>query len=379
MYFHVIWLKEKNWEQAELDFLIKWWDENFIRDFLAVWGAVIVSISQYDWEAKDFGNIMLAVGYKNAEIQIIFPWEDLEERLYFFASLGLAPQVFNFMDNPIPEFQMKDMIKNVFIKIKEESQQLQAQQEQIQLAETKKYEERWMQDWLKSLNDNIDRMEQVLKVGIGILSGTDIKKLEDMINEMKKIRLWTNFNKMAEIVFDAHEFVLRMENQIFEALGDEKFLIDRNSYVNNIDVITETFKLSRAKDKMVFDQSKMDVTESVYSVLWPVAVFSQFIYKDFSNTVKSSSANELFDVLMNLVEYFVLTVIIVLSISWSLAPMIWYNFSLYALPAFGWLWLLVYLFNSLKLNKLRMKISAFVILAWIYWYGLILLKNTFVF
>lgn len=379
MYFHVIWLKEKNWEQAELDFLIKWWDENFIRDFLAVWGAVIVSISQYDWEAKDFGNIMLAVGYKNAEIQIIFPWEDLEERLYFFASLGLAPQVFNFMDNPIPEFQMKDMIKNVFIKIKEESQQLQAQQEQIQLAETKKYEERWMQDWLKSLNDNIDRMEQVLKVGTGILSGTDIKKLEDMINEMKKIRLWTNFNKMAEIVFDAHEFVLRMENQIFEALGNEKFLIDRNSYVNNIDVITETFKLSRAKDKMVFDQSKMDVTESVYSVLWPVAVFSQFIYKDFSNTVKSSSANELFDVLMNLVEYFVLTVIIVLTISWLLAPMLWYNFSLYALPAFGRLWLLVYLFNSLKLNKLRMKISAFVILAWIYWYGLILLKNTFVF
>lgn len=379
MYFHVIWLKEKNWEQSWLDFLIKWWDEIFIRDFLAAWWTVIVSIAPYEWKDRDFGNIMLAVGYKNTEVQMVFSWEDLEERLYFFASLGLAPQVFNFIDNPIPEFQMKDMIKNVFIKIKEESQQIQAKQEQEQLAETKKYEEKWLQKWLDSLNDNIDRMEQILKAGEWILSWADMKELEDMVNEMKKIRLWTNFNKMAELVFDAHEFVLCMEDQIFKALGNEKFLIDRNSYVNNIDVITETLKLSKANDKQIFDPSKMDLNESVYSMLWPVTIFSKFIYKDFLSTIRTSSTNDLFDILMNLIEYFVWIIIIVLVISRLLSPMLWYSFSLYALPAFGRLGLLVYLLNNLHLNKLRIKIASFVVLAWIYWYGLILLKNTFVF
>ena len=72
-----------------------------------------------------------------------------------------------------------------------------------------------------------------------------------------------------EVKYDVFENELNNKKlkSVYLLYGNEKFLIDRNSYVNNIDVITETFKLSRAKDKMVFDQSKMDVTESVYSVL----------------------------------------------------------------------------------------------------------------
>lgn len=380
MYFHLIWLKEKEGKQYELDCLIKWWDENFIRDFMSTWWAVVVSISEYkDDDISSFWNILLATVYKNTEIQIIISGEDLSERLYYFAMLWLAPQVFNFINNPIPEPQMQELIKNTFIKIKEDNEIAQEQAEKAQKAEANIYEDKSIKNWLKALNDNIDYMEQILKIWQWIISWLDSKTLQNMIEEMKKIRLWTNFNKMAEVIFDAQDLVWRLEEQIFQALDDKKFLIDRNSYITNIDVIKECFKIKSAKDKTTFDPTKMWLEESIYGFAGPVAAISKFTRKDVTNIFKASSANDLFDVLMELIEYFSAVAIFVISALFVISPIFKRDFSLYALPAFGWLWLLIYLFNSLKFKKLWTKIIAFVILALIYRYGLVLLKNTFVF
>jgi len=60
----------------------------------------------------------------------------------------------------------------------------------------------------------------------------------------------------------------------------------------------------------------------------------KLLKRDIVNTFKSSTAGEIFSVVMNLIEYLVLTVIIVLSILWLIAPLIGVqNFSLYFLPA----------------------------------------------
>ena len=378
MYFHLIWIKEKAWKQYELNLLLKWWDEDFIRSFLAHRWVVIVSLNKFEWETASFGNISMSILFENKEIQILMNWKDLSERLYFIAFLWLAPQFVNFVDNPIPELQMNELIKSTFLKIKEENEKLKQWQEEEFEKEQKKYEESSIKDWLKIINSNIDHIEQVIKAWAWILSSIEVKQLENYLNEMKRIRLWTNFNKMASLVLDAHVLVRNAEEQIFDAYKDKKFLVDERSSVTNIDVMSEYYKLSRAKDKTTFMPKALTTTETVYGVLGNASVFLQLLRRDFISTFDRTSFDEFFDVLMEMIEFWVITTTVIICFSRFVFNIFGVGeFSLYSLPAFWWLWLLIYLFNSLNLKWPIARIWGLVILIAIYRYWLVLLMNTF--
>ena len=358
--------------------LISWWDEDFIRKFLSQWGVVIVTLEPFKEDPSTFWDIMMSLMYNQTEIQLLMPWEDLEERILFVSFLWLAPQVANFVSKPIPELQMQELIKKVFTDIKEAREKEKEKEEQAEAAEVKKYQERWIEEWLAVLNDMIDRIEQIKKVWTGILLWQDLKKLEDLENEIKKIRLWTNFNKMAELVFETQTLIWKLQTTLFAALWNDKFMIDRNSHITNIDVISECFELSKAHNKFIFQPKAMTTTETMYQALWSGMIFTDFIIQDIKDSLQETEWKDIFDVVMNLVEYGVLTATIVLCLIRLIAPIFWSDkVSLYFLPAFGWLWLLLYLFNNLKMKKVWAKIVILIIMLWLYWYGLILLKNTF--
>ena len=387
MFFHLIWIKEKNWKQYELDFLIRWWDENFIRDFLGHRWVVIVSLTEFKDKSEDFWNITMSVMYNNTEVQFLMPWNDLSERLYFVAYLWLAPQIVNFVDNPIPEVQMADLIKSTFLRIKEENEKIKQKKQEEIAKEQKKYEESSIKDALKIVNTNIDRIQQVMKAWEWVLSSAELKQLEDYSNEMKKIRLWTNFNKMASLVLDSHRLVSHAEEKIFKAYDDQKFLIDKNSSITNIDVISENFNFNRISEKALFQPSGLTTTESIYNILKSSTVFLRLLRRDITSTFQGTNFDEFFSTTLKLVEYIVLTATVVVALIRLIAPLLWAtHFSLYLLPALGWLWLLLYLLNSL-INSIKfnenpttntcIKVILFCVFAVIYWLWLVSLLHTF--
>ncbi len=378
MYFHLIWIKEKGWKQYEIDVLLNWWSENLIRDFLAHRWVVIVSLTEYKEDPKPFWNITMSVLYDNTEIQLLMPWEDLAERVYFVSFLWLAPQIANFVDNPIPDLQMKELIKSTFLKIKEENEKIKQEEEEEVLREQKKYEESNIKDWLRIINDNIDRIEQVIKAWQWVLSGQELKDLEDHLNDMKKIRLGTNFNKMATLVLDSHILVKKAEEQIFSTYDSQKFLIDKNSSVTNIDVLSDSFDTSRISEKAIFQPAWLTTNESIFHMLWSKGVFFKLLKHDILSTFESTSFEDFFTVVMNLIEYMVITATVVISLLWLFWPLVGYDkFSIYLLPAMWWLGLLLYMFNSLDIKKIIRKVVWFIVLAVIYWYGLLMLLWTF--
>lgn len=378
MYFHLIWIKEKDWKQHELDLLLQWDDENLVRGFLSHRWVVIVSLNEFKEKPEDFGAIKMSVLYNNAEIEILMKWEDLSEALYSMIFLGLNPKSANYLNDPVSEDEMNSIIASTNAKILAVNQEIQEKKEMEERMEQKKYEESAISNSLKIINTEIDRIEQVIKAGQWVILWIEMKELEDYLNEMKKIRLWTNFNKMASLVFESHRLVKSAEAEIFKAYDSQKFAIDKNSSVTNVDVINDIFDSKRISEKWALQASSLTPGESVLNMLWPTTVFLKLLKRDIIHTFQNTTADETFGVIMNMVEYFVLTAIIVLSILWLIAPLIWVNnFSLYFLPALWWLALLIYLFNNLKLEWIIRKILWFVILVFIYRRGLVLLLNTF--
>ena len=378
MYFHLIWIKEKNWEQYELNLLINWWDENFIRKFLANRWVVVVSIIEFKEDPKSFWNISVSATFENTEIWILTSGESLEDKSYFFITLWLSINYINFTDNPISDWEMQDLIKSTLAKIIEEDAEIKRQQEEKEIKEKQKYSESAIDDSLKIINTEIDHIDQIIKSWTGILSWTDIKKMEDLCNEMKKIRLWTNFNKMASLILDAHEITKKAENELLSQDKSKIFLIDKNSITTNADFISELSSFRRISEKVIVQPNGLTTDESLRNMLWIKSVFLRMLLKDLFYNFEQSSIDELFGIVMDFIEYITLIVIFVVSFLWLIGPILGFeSFSLYLLPALWWLWLLVYLFNSLNLKWVITKIVWFIVLAIIYWYWLILLKGTF--
>ena len=357
---------------------MQWWDEDFIRKFLANRWVVIVSLTEYKEDPLSFWNIIVNLNYNWSNIQLITQWEDLSESTLFIVSMWLIPWTINFVDKPIPEDQVKDIINTAISKVKEEDKKIKEQAEIEELKEKKKYEEAWIKEWLKIINSNIDRIEQVIKAGQWVLWWGEIKKLEEYCNEMKKIRLWTNFNKMAALVLDAHSLLINAENQVIEANSENKFLIDKNSIVTNIDVLKEYFDFSRISEKSVLQPAWLKTSEMLTNAMWKNSILLSLLRRDIIHTFENSSFWELFDIVINLIEYVILLAIITITLSWLVGPLFWFDgFSLYLLPAMWRLWLLIYLLNNVELKWTISKIVWFVVLILIYRKWLVLLLNTF--
>ena len=68
---------------------------------------------------------------------------------------------------------------------------------------------------------------------------------------MKKIRLGTNFNRMASLVLDAHELSKKAEREILAQDETKYFLIDNNSVTTNVDFIRELSSFNMVTEKAV--------------------------------------------------------------------------------------------------------------------------------
>ncbi len=377
MYFHLIWIKEKNWIKYDLNLLLQWWDEDFIRKFLANRWVVIVSINEYNEDPKSFWNIIIDITYESTNIQLIMPWDNLSEGIAFIISLWLRPSRMNLIENPISDEQMLNIINSTISKVEEEEEKIKKQEEFEDIKERKKYEERGIKDWLKVLNATIDHIEQLLKAGVWVLWWSEIKELENYSSEMKKIRLWTNFNKMASLVLEANNSIKHAEKEILDANAENKFLIDKNSAVTNIDILKEYFYSNNVMWRAKLLPASLTTTELIINIIWLKSVLFKLLRRDLSHSFEKYSFDYFFGITIKLLEFIVIVANITIILFWLIGPLFWMKTSLYLLPAMWWLWLLLYLLQSLRLKWIITSIVWFLILALIYWQWLKLLLTTF--
>jgi len=191
---------------------------------------------------------------------------------------------------------------------------------------------------------------------------------------------------MAALVLSAHRLVSNVEEKIFKAHDNQKFLIDKNSTITNIDIIRENLRSHVISEKSLFQPSGLTPTESIENILQSKAIYLRLVWYDIISIFKATNFDEFFSTTLKYIEYIALTATIVVSLIRLFAPLLGFTkFSLYLLPALWRLWLLLYLLNSLVNIKFNenpvtnscIKVGIFWIFAVIYWFWLISLLRTF--
>jgi len=79
----------------------------------------------------------------------------------------------------------------------------------------------------------------------------DLRKLNEFLIDLKKLKLGNNFHKMAIILDQAETLIFQSENYILKELCDRDTVIDPNSKITHIDVIKEYNNVLEANEKMI--------------------------------------------------------------------------------------------------------------------------------
>ena len=183
---------------------------------------------------------------------------------------------------------------------------------------------------------------------------------------------------MANLVLEAHVLVKRAEEKILDKYKDQWFLISSNSSITNIDLISQLFYYNRVSEKGAFAPKMLSATENISKVFWTSSIYLNLLRRDFVYLLTHTDFWDFLNILLKLSEFIVLTATVVLCLLRIIAPLIWVDsFSPYFLPALWWLWLLLFLLDSLNLKSNIAKVIWFVVLLIIYWTWLKLLLSTF--
>jgi hypothetical protein len=86
----------------------------------------------------------------------------------------------------------------------------------------------------------------------------------------------------------------------------------------------EYFNSNRRSEKAKLQPAWLTPSENILNISGENAIFLGLLGRDINYSFKDVSLDELFDIVINMVEFIVLTIIITISVLWLFALLFWY-------------------------------------------------------
>jgi hypothetical protein len=131
---------------------------------------VVVGLDEYDKPPEAFGKTQIIVSFKGTDFSLITLNDTLEKSIHYAYALGLQPKTAKVTDRSMTDEAAVALVHSIALEYEKQHQQREKQQHIQQEKEVKKYENKDVKHALKVVNSNIDRIEQLLFIGRGVLS-----------------------------------------------------------------------------------------------------------------------------------------------------------------------------------------------------------------
>ena len=321
MYFHVIWIKDLNGTQQNLDFLLDGNDFSAIKVFCENFGIVVVSIQQYDEPTAQFWDILLRLKLADQTREIIIKWTNLEETARLFLEMDFPVVLVNSLTNPIPENLSEKLLSKILGEVAQQKWKIEEEAFEKRNQEIKKYEDKNVFVAIDLIEKNIQRIEQLLAIGREILPYQDIKQLEGHLSELKKLKLWNNFHKMSNTLDAVETLLMQNEDFVLKELDNKKTMIDNNSCISSFDVIREYNTLLQSLEKNTLNR-QLSIKEQCYALFRTPLIYLKFLGRDIFASENSFSS--FMDQFWGMGEFFLIALTVVLGI-YSFEPWIFHN------------------------------------------------------
>lgn len=280
MYFRIIGIKEAQNKKYNMDILIQWESESEVRWLLQDRGVVLLNISPYENSAESFWTLKLDIKYQNKKIAIISYLTDIQIASLTFLMIGFDVLYINFLgDAKLPDTEVQNILSKSKLEV-EESQQTETQTvAQKKETEKKIYKDSNLEKILKIAQETFGQIEFLLQKVEDKVSQDKIRDLKIMEQELTKLKMWRNDDKMSDLLEKIYDKSHEIETEYLDYMQKHKNYPIPNSIVTNIDIVTENQKYKKAK-KIKEIGATRDADDNYYLSFEKTGLYAKLLIKD---------------------------------------------------------------------------------------------------
>lgn len=350
MYFHIIGIKEVQNKKYNMDIVLQWESETFIRKFLHSHNIVLLEISEYKDDLDSFGKLELIVEYKQKNIQTISYLTDIEIAAYTFMMIGFTIIYINFLwESKLSDYQVQEIINKSSIKIEESQKNITQILKQEKDKEKRIYKDDNLEKILQISQNTFKEKDALISLVWDNVSKDKIRDLNIMLQNLTKLKMWRNVDKMSELLEAIYHKSYEIQQEYLSNCNIPVVFPILWSIVTNIDMISETNKFTKAqKIKKIW--AKRDSDDNYYLSFEFTWVYLKLLFKDIKNSIKN--IKYLFYNMFDYLQLLFLSIIVFLSLNFrfhKISYSIDENIYLYVFMIKMWIfWLCFYIFSRFK-------------------------------
>lgn len=242
-------------------------------------GVLILSLKEYPEEKRQFGDIYFTIEKNFQTIQCITKMQDLQEAADFFTFVGFELRSINRFTMPITEKESDMIIAQAKTHAQEKKQELMRKVEEEVEKERKVYEDVQLQSAKKIIERVLEKVTLSLKRSEGILPAIESKKVTALVDELKKLRMGNNFEKIRETIQELFKIIEKIDDEYFVRIQDANATISTESLVTTTDVDKECERMENIKILKSLG-AKISLKNQDYASFGPGAIYRKFLQKD---------------------------------------------------------------------------------------------------
>ena len=352
----------------------------FARKLIEESSLVLLSLADYNWDTNTFGPLYVIISFDGKEIRVVWT-KDFNLKSFVLLFLGLWFDVIDgnyFVDPQTPE-QIKKVIDicKKELEIQQESQKDAAKEEQEK--EKKIY---YQDDWLEKAKNviawSLDKVNSLLVDKWAFVSAKDLRTIKIKVEELKKMRMWTNYEKIRDMLQELFSIVDRIEEDYYSSLEDSSEKLFDWTSVTAIDLERQVSILEKVQQQQMFWWN-VSVKRKDYVAFGEVLIYLMFLKKDFIELFQKILlyVYRIFDfiqlgLIITLVSLWLSIIYFLVFSSTKSLDNVYYSFF-----TLWFLWLLSFLFSYIKSKNPLLVSVFFVIMIVLYFVWIPILKHTF--
>ncbi|PJA48675.1 MAG: hypothetical protein CO170_02025 [candidate division SR1 bacterium CG_4_9_14_3_um_filter_40_9] len=310
MTFIVNGIKEEFDKKYNIEFILGVDSALLAKKFLESTGIIVLSLKEYKEKKEGFGNITFTINYLQQDIRLFANFEgNLAQACEFFLMAGFNVDYINFIGNPISNDEVTKIIAASIEEQKKKKEEEKKIVVQKQEAEKKIFEDPRLAGDKKVIEWIFTRTEHVIELAKGFISGKDMKMLREKEDELKKLKLGTNHERIVELVEEMTAILEATENDFYNANTDKDKKIFEDSVVTDVDIQKEINKVEKTQ-QLKNVGGKIKSTEQDYQIFGKNIIFLKILFKDVLHLFKTPK--HLMNMLYNTYDLVELTVILIL-------------------------------------------------------------------
>ncbi len=311
MTFSVNGIKEENDEKYNVEMLVCVDASSIARKILETTNILILSVKEFSQDKTLFGDIYFQIEHNFQTIEIVTKYADIQEACNFFTFIGFEIKTINSYSKPLPAKEVEAIISKWIADAasKKNIQKLEAQQ--TEQSEKKIYSDENLESAKKMISRVFEKVDETLKRSDGKISIQDMKKMKSLTEELKKLRMGTNFEKIRETIEEIFKLIETMNDDYYASIQNPNDTIISDSVVTPVDVDKE---LERMENIRILKSlgAKISLKNQDYSVFGSSAIFRKFLQKDL--LLKVSDITNLLYYAFDLTELVMLIILVLLGV-----------------------------------------------------------------